>query len=546
MKGLINELIPSSARTKKLSLLEWIGKARITLRGQPYSFDRHEYLLQIVQDLSPDQTFLKGAQVGISTVVLLKALYVADELDKKAIYFFQDDAAVSDFSNDRCDPIVQSSTYLSSKIRSTYNVGLKQIGKHGALLFRGLFTRGKAKSVDGDFIVLDEVSEMKEEHRALARDRVMHSDLQWMHHLSQPDLPGQNIDAEFSTTDQHFWNIICPACGHRNCLELNFLETFIPVPKSQKKSHPEGTTHYRGCQKCQTKLDMKSGEWIAKYPSRKRRGYHLSQLYTQIRPPDFPNYASYVMADYEASRNAQARMARFTISILGFGYGGGSVRITDRLLDEMESGYGFSYGEVGAFMGVDQGDVLHISIGIKSGHQFIFTYYEETEDWGRLDALMAQFAVHLCIIDAMPNKHAAKSFAVRHKGRVMIQYFGGKELKRGIELHDGKWEVDTVTVDRTDSIDSMIDKMEQCLIKIPSRRETTDRDLTTIEEVRRHLKALTVSYDTNSQGITKRVYNSGANIVNHFGMASNSACVAAFELGVAPGPMVMPVFRKVA
>lgn len=123
MTGLLNELVPSSARSKKLTLLEWIGKARITLRGQPYSFDRHEYLLQIVQDPSPDQTFLKGAQVGISTVVLLKALYVADELDKKAIYFFQDDAAVSDFSNDRCDPIVQSSTYLSSKIRSTYNVG---------------------------------------------------------------------------------------------------------------------------------------------------------------------------------------------------------------------------------------------------------------------------------------------------------------------------------------------------------------------------------------------------------------------------------------
>lgn len=73
----------------------------------------------------PDQTFLKGAQVGISTVVLLKALYVCDELDKKAIYFFQDDNAVSDFANDRCDPIIQNSPYLSSRIRSTFNVQLK-------------------------------------------------------------------------------------------------------------------------------------------------------------------------------------------------------------------------------------------------------------------------------------------------------------------------------------------------------------------------------------------------------------------------------------
>lgn len=188
----------------------------------------------------------------------------------------------------------------------------------------------------------------------------MHSDLQWVHHLSQPDLPGQNIDAEFNTTDQHFWHIVCPACSHRNCLELNFHETFLPVAKSKKKSLPDGMTYYRGCQKCHSALDMKHGEWIAKCPSRKRRGYHLSQLYTQIKPPDFPNYASYIMADYEASRTSQAKMARFVISVMGFGYGGGSVRITDTLLDGMQSGYGFSYSETGAYMGIDQGDVLHV------------------------------------------------------------------------------------------------------------------------------------------------------------------------------------------
>ena len=542
----IRDILPISNKGRKLTLLEWIAKAQIKLRGQPYSFDRHEYLLQILNDPSPDQTFLKAAQVGISTVVLLKALYVCDELDKKAIYFFQDDSAVSDFANDRCDPIIQNSSYLSSRIRSTFNVQLKQLGPHGSIYFRGLWSKSRAKSTDGDFIILDEVSEMKDENRALARDRIMHSDLQWIHHLSQPDLPGQNIDAEFNTTDQHYWNIICPSCSHRNCLELNFHETFLPVARSKKKSSPEGMTHYRGCQKCQSPLDMKNGEWIAKYPSRKRRGYHLSQLYTQIKPPDFPNYASYIMAEFEASRTSQAKMARFVISVIGFGYGGGSVRISDRLLDEIQSGYGFSYSEVGAYMGVDQGDVLHVSIGIRSGRQLVFVYFEETEDWSRLDTLMSQFGVHLCAIDAMPNKHSSKAFASRHKGRVVIQYFGGKDFKRGVELHDGVIEVDTIHVDRTESIDSMIDKMEQGLIRIPSKSLTTDRELSTIEEVRRHLKALTVTYETNSHGITRRVYNSGANIVNHFGMSMNSASLAAFELGIAPGPMTMPIFMKVA
>lgn len=74
---------------------------------------------------------------------------------------------------------------------------------------------------------------------------------------------------------------------------------------------------------------------------------------------------------------------------------------------------------------------------------------------------MSQFGVHLCAIDAMPNKHSSKAFASRHKGRVVIQYFGSRDFKKGVELHDGVIEVDTIHVDRTESIDSMIDKMEQ-------------------------------------------------------------------------------------
>jgi hypothetical protein len=535
---------PISHKKSYISLTEWVARAQIMLRGETYSFKRHEYLKQILEDRHPDQVFLKGAQVGISTVVLLKALYVADHLNKKAIYFFQDDGAVKDFSDDRANPIIISSPYLSSRTRGTSNSGLKHLGPYGSLFFRGLQNAGKAKSIDGDMIVLDEVSEMRDEYRALAQDRVMHSDLQWIHHLSQPDLPGKNIDAEFNTTDAHFWHLICPGCNHRNCLELNFPDNFIPIAETEKKKWPEGVTHYRGCTQCGHALNPKVGEWIPRHPTRSRRGYHLSQLYTQIKPPAAPNYATYIMKEYETSKLAEAKIKRFTISVLGFGYGGSNVRVTDELLTECEGSHGFSFSETGAFMGVDQGDILHIVIGVRIGKDFHIVYAEETESWSRLDVLMVQYGVSLCLIDALPNKHTAKSFVSRHRGRAAIQYFAGKELKRGVEIHEGFHEIDTVAMDRTEALDAMIDRMQLQKLILPSRRMCSGSDLATLEDVRRHLRALTTKNETGSNGMTRRVYDSGPMVMNHFGMAMNSAVVAAFELGVQPGPMVMPIFLK--
>jgi len=531
-----------------MTFAEWLRHAQIMIRARPYSFVGHEYLRQIVNDPSPDQTFMKAAQVAISTVTLLKGIYVAEHLGKKALYFFQDDAAVSDFSNDRCLSILQESPYLTERVRGINNVGLKKIGP-GALYFRGLFSKGKAKSVDGDFVIFDEVAEMNERNRQLARDRVMHSSLQWIHALSQPEIPGSDIDAEFSSTDQHYWHLICPSCGYKdNVLELDFPDNnnFREYSSKERKTlHPK-QTHYRGCAKCGAKLNMDDGVWVP-HQSKDRRGYHLSQLYTWIVPPDFPNYASHIMNEYYESRRAQSKMSRFTISILGFPFGGGAARVTDQVLDECEGSHGWSYSEVGAYMGVDQGDLLTIAIGIRSGPFLLYTYFEETENWGRLDQLMEQFGIHYCVIDAQPNKKPAKDFAYRHNGRVSIQYFSGNAYKEDEEPHvDGGRAimVKCVKQDRTEALDGFIDNLEAHLLYFPARQKCSDLPLARLVDVRRHLKKLTVKFETDKRGNVTRAYAAGPNIENHYGMACNNCMTAAYRFGGQATPMVMPVFIK--
>ncbi len=528
-----------------MSLREWIGKSGIVLRGAKYSTKGHEYLNTIIDDDHPWQIYMKGAQVAMSTTMLIKTLYVAEHLGKKAVYYFQNDGQVSDFSNDRCQTMLDETPYLASRVRSTNNVGLKQIGP-GALYLRGLFTLSQVKSIDCDMVITDETDECKEALIDYAVDRMMHSDLQWFASLSQPSFPGYGIDKQFKQTDQRYWNLICPSCGKYNCLELDFPENFLAIPDSKKRTFPDGATHYRGCKSCEAKLQMSQGEWVALRPDRKdKRGYHLSQLYTQIKPPNLPNIATKIMKEWEDYKVGHNKIARFTVSVLGFPYGGGNARVDEKLLDFIEGDHGFSYRETGAYMGVDQGDQLHIAIGIISGSFFKWVHFEETDDWNKLDELMIRFGVSYAVVDAMPNKWPAKQFCSRFPKQASIQYFQGKELKKGTELLSGTLEIPSVSVDRTSSLDSMIDRMEQGLVMLPNRKECRGTNLAALERSRYHCKQLIAKEEMTNSGVMRRVFIGGQGIENHFAMAMNSSLIAAYELGYgAAAPMIVPVFRK--
>jgi len=198
-------------------------------------------------------------------------------------------------------------------------------------------------------------------------------------------------------------------------------------------------------------------------------------------------------------------------------------------------------------MGVDQGDQLHISVGIISGKFFKWVHFEETDNWNRLDELMVQFGVSYAVVDAMPNKWPAKQFCSRFPRQASIQYFQGRQLKLGTELLSGNIEIPVVNVDRTSSLDSMIDRMEQGVVMLPGRKECRGTSLTALERVRYHCKQLIAKEEMTNSGVMRRVFIGGQGIENHFAMAMNSCLIAAYELGrKGAAPMVMPVFRKFA
>lgn len=521
---------------EKISLLDWIGKRGISIKTpqgfRPFSFDGHEYLREIYAEQYPHKVFEKGAQVAISTYHLLESLWLCDTHYAKVLYYFPTDLDVQDFVHDRVETVIRENEYLNSRVIGTDNVGLKQIAD-SSIYFRGMFSKMRVKSVDGDCIVLDELDEAKQEHKDFARDRILHSSLRWMRELSQPSIADYGIDAAFHESDQRFWHLKCPSCGHWNCLEETFPDCILPLSKGDPRF--PALRHYRGCIKCGTELNLDQGEWVAKYPSRTDvRGYHLSQLFSSITTAD-----EIEAAHRKARRSTQK--VRFFNSILGFPYAGERQPVTDAVLDMCEEEYGFEPSAEWSYMGVDVGDLLHIVVGTRDilgrGR---FHWLEITDRWERLGRLMHAHNVRACVIDAMPYKNSARSFAAAFPGKVWLQYF--KRTRKGGEPEQDEEAkagvvVPTIDVDRDMSLDDTTDDFRSGRFVIPAMGAMIGEDLATLETFRRHLKMLVKEEVTDAAGNTRLSYK--RSVENHFGMAANS-----FRLAMEMADVTADVFSQ--
>jgi hypothetical protein len=78
---------------------------------------------------------------------------------------------------------------------------------------------------------------------------------------------------------------------------------------------------------------------------------------------------------------------------------------------------------------------------------------------------MERFKVSRCVIDALPEIHATRAFASRHRGRVWLNYFN--ESQKG----STKWDEDQhiVQVNRTEALDAAKRGIREKEVVLPRR-----------------------------------------------------------------------------
>lgn len=449
----------------------------------------------------------KAAQVGGSTYAILRALH-ACLTGLNVIYFFPTRTDVLEFSKSRVTPLLVDNPFLSKLMTDTDTAGLKRIGD-AHLYMRGMQSTVGMKSVPGDLLVFDELDETEPTAKAMAKERLSHSDFKRIIELSNPSLPDYGIDEGYQLSDQRHWTLKCPSCGQHCAPEREFPrkigeEVKIILPR-------EDGTFYLACPHCQAALDIDKGEWVADFPERKIRGYRISQLFSSKVDP------GEILKEYRTTRFPE----RFYNLKIGIPWADLERRLdlssvlslcTEKIMPEKADPNG-TYT-----MGIDTGRQLHVVIlredpENRQRQQLVHLgVYPEFSD---LDNLITRFRVQQCVIDGLPETHETRKFAERHRGVVFMNYFN--EHQRGAAAW--KYREQIVQVNRTEALDASRQAVR-------SQRLILPRQTPVVTEFAQHMTADAKILDEDEETGAKK-YRYIKTGENHYSFAFTYAWMAA-------------------
>jgi len=266
---------------------------------------------------------------------------------------------------------------------------------------------------------------------------------------------------------------------------------------------------------------------IADWPDRPIHGYRISQLFSSTVDP------GEILREYRTTRFPD----RFYNLKIGLAWADLERRLdvaavlrlcgSEPLLDRLETG--------SCAVGIDTGKELHVVVLRQAGTgddppQLVHLgVYAEFSD---LDGLFQRFPIERCVIDGLPETHATREFAQRHRGLVYMNFFN--ESQRGA----AKWdpEAQTVQINRTEALDASRTAVRAQALVLPHRSER-------VEEFARHLAAdAKVLEEDEETGIKKyRYVRTGT---NHFSLAFTYAWMAKGELVGMPEIWVPEVARE--
>jgi hypothetical protein len=470
----------------------------ITLDGKPFTYNRHEYLIEPYKDNHPFQVEEKAAQMGLTSKAMLRVAYGARYGGYRGIlYLFPSKSDVTDFSKGRIAPLIdENPDTIGNWLKETDSANIKRIW-NAFLYLRGMKSRVGLKSIPVDLIVFDELDEAPQNSVDMALERMAHSEFKEVIELSNPTLPDYGIDKAFQKTDQRYWLLKCDKCGEYTCLEDTFPDCLITVKDRV----------IRACYKCKGTLDPSKGQWVAKRPSIiDKRGYHYSQLFSHfVDPKD-------ILYQFRTTDN----LTDFFNLKIGVAYVEAENRLSVQEVLDLCGSDGIASDDRGpCSMGVDQGKDLHVVIGKrhseKAGKLVHIAVYK---DWEELDRLMKNFNVSRCVVDALPETRNARAFAKRHKGKVFLNYYN-KHQKGSYAWNEREL---IVSCNRTESLDASHKEIMDQTIMLPKNCEVT-------QEFAKHLHNVAKKLEEDEETGSKRyVYVKLG--VDHFRHAFNYEAMA--------------------
>lgn len=341
-----------------LTVSEWADQFRMLPQiaaAEPgrWRTSRTPYLRQIMDDLSPTSpveeiVFMKGAQIGASESGNNWVGYVIDKVPGPMLVVQPTVDIAKRYSQQRIAPMINECGSLRDKVgdprsRDSSNTQMSKEFPGGVLLLAGANSAAGLRSMPIRYLMLDETDAYPPDcdgegspiDLAVARTRTFSR--RKIYKVSTPTIKGlSHIEAEYETTDQRRYFVPCPHCRHMDYLRW---QRFVIDKAHPEKSHMVCTS-CGACIEEHHKTDMLlNGEWRPTAPknaTKKRRGYHLSSLYSPVGWYSWADAAK----QWIAAQGNPEKLKAFVNTVLGETWEDeGGQRINDHALMERSEDY---------------------------------------------------------------------------------------------------------------------------------------------------------------------------------------------------------------
>lgn len=441
-----------------LSIHAWIQENHIVNeKGEPIEFTNHLFLYDIYRDASPNLAVMKPAQVGMSTLEVIKNHYDAKRFKLDIIYTLPTDGDVNVFVSGKVNRIIANNPSMLEDVVDKDSIEQKQIGTSYEY-FRGTWTKKAAIMITADRLSHDEIDSSKLAVIADYQARLQHSKHKQTHVFSHPSVPNKGVHGFFLMSDQKEWFITCPHCGKKQYLSWNTEE--------QSKMSVNLETKQYECKRCRGVLDDDTravGEWVPRKFAEKPKfsGYHISLLMAPWVS------AAEIVAKYQECVEGKQTMDYFYSKVLGLPWSGGGNTVEEETIMGAVTTDPNLY-KTRLVVGVDTGVDLRYVIGNKQGlvgYGQMKDYMPDAANNLRLEETLEYFLVKfpnsIMVIDQGGDIIGPRKLRAKYPGRVYLCHYAKDRKTMQLVRWGEKDESGNVNVDRNRMMQLTIDEVKE-------------------------------------------------------------------------------------
>lgn len=479
-KNTVPVRIPSASKAGASSRLQahvfpdaWAERLKLKVDGHPFSIEGREYQRDIVRDESEWVIVPKGAQMGLTTIFLVRTFHWIVKRKWHHLYLMPLKTGAIPFVQGRIDPIIASNEELAKVFKSVDNRLHKQSMDDIALRIRGTNIWTELREIPSDVLVMDERDKMIEDNIPEAMARLDGSMIKRKTELSTPTAPGHGVDAEdaWHASDQHRWYVPCPHCSRRQTFTV---DENVVIGDTAEQCYVQCAYCKKEITDVQRAICNASGSWEPDNPNGRKRGYHINQLHSPTQ-----TIAGF-MDNYFLGQTQPKKLRAWFNNNRGEPFVSAGDQVTAELVTKCIPGSGHQRGGIPAgpvYVGVDVGNVLHVRADYLDRYgrrifwnAYIFADKQGTPMWDQLDKFLGNLSSFICVIDAHPEKSEAKKLALKYHKRVWIGFEQDRPDQAETALFNkpNAGEVGKVNIDRTDAFDTFIGRMMNGRIVMPS------------------------------------------------------------------------------